>query len=75
MFIEIDNYFCIDITKINCFKQFWDNWEGQLCIIYTNEFPNGMRFKDKDGKLYYNLKKIFNACDALALDPNIINNS
>ena len=69
MFIEIDKSFCIDITKINYFKQFYDNWDGQVCIIYTNEFPNGIKFKDKDDKLYNNLKKIFNTCDAL--NPNI----
>ena len=70
MFIEIDEFFCIDTTKINCFKQFQDKLEGQLCIIYTNEFSDGLRFKDKDGELYNSLKKIFNTCDAL--HPNII---
>lgn len=69
MFIEINNFFCIDTTKINSFKQFQDYWKGQLCVVYTDDYPKGIEFEDKDGKLYNSLKKIFNTCDVL--NPNI----
>ena len=74
MFIEIDKFFCIDTTNIKYFKQFQDINKGQLCIIYTKEFPDGLEFEDKQGELYNSLKKIFNVSNAICCDITIYNN-
>lgn len=65
MFIEIDNYFCIDTSEIRVFKQ-CDN--KTTCVIYIKDDPKGLTFEDKQGKLYDSLKKIFNVCDVLYPD-------
>jgi hypothetical protein len=65
MFIEIDNYFCIDTSEIRVFKQ-CDN--KTTCVIYIKDDPKGLTFEDKQGKLYNSLKKIFNVYDALYPD-------
>ena len=61
MFIEIDNYFCINTSEIRYFKQCTDS----SCVIYTKDNPHGLSFEDKQGKLYNSLKKIFDVSDAL----------
>jgi len=65
MFIEIDNYFCIDTSEIRVFKQ-CDN--KTACVIYIKDDLKGLTFEDKQGKLYDSLKKIFNVRDALYPD-------
>lgn len=66
MFIEIDNYFCIDTSEIRYFKQCTDSADRKSsCVIYTKDNPHGLSFDDKQGKLYDSLKKIFDVSDAL----------
>lgn len=72
MFIEIDNYFCIDTSEIRVFKQ-CDN--KTACVIYIKDDLKGLTFKDEQGKLYDSLKKIFNVCDALYPDIKQITSS